>query len=522
MLKVANLYADAEIALGDMPYATGARYDPDKGCLPGTRTEVIDEITNWVNSDADTVPRVFLLIGMAGTGKSAISHTLARLFDDFGRLGSSFCFDRAHQAERRPDNLFSTIARDLADLDIERKSSLWKLIEGKTALRKTRSPREQFEKFILRPSKDLVSFGPILIVIDALDESADAPTRQALLAILADGTANLPSNIRILVTTRAESDILDAFHGLQHVTSRYMDTNTVSTNHDISLFVRTQLRDVAGLERKWPGNSWCDLLVQHSEGLFQWASTACRFIKGIGKGGLDPVEQMDILISSTSLSTRLNHLDQLYSEILMRTFETENATCMRRFRSIMGVVLVAREPLSISSIKRLWGDGDEVSAVDLIIRPLGSLLSGVADESSQIRLLHTSFRDFLMDSDRSGLFYIDASIHHRCLALLSFRLMNATLQFNLCQLDTSYANNSELMEHHALNKDAITPHLSYSCRFYADHLLVTIFDGDVADQVREFLHTRLLFWLEVLSLIKGVTIALTSLSSIVEWSKVSP
>jgi hypothetical protein len=113
------VYTGADIELGDMPYARGARYEVDKGCLPGTRKGVIEEIMEWVNSDADGVPRVLLLSGMAGVGKSAIAHSLAKLFDGLGRLGSSYCFDRANQAVCRPDNLFSTIARDLADLDPE-------------------------------------------------------------------------------------------------------------------------------------------------------------------------------------------------------------------------------------------------------------------------------------------------------------------------------------------------------------------------------------------------------------------
>jgi hypothetical protein len=32
--------------LGDMPYAKGVRFDPDKGCLPGTREAIIKEITH--------------------------------------------------------------------------------------------------------------------------------------------------------------------------------------------------------------------------------------------------------------------------------------------------------------------------------------------------------------------------------------------------------------------------------------------------------------------------------------------
>src|SRR5436189_2214521 len=98
-----------------MPYAAGAKFNSEKECLPGTRTKIINDITDWVNNPE--APRMCLLTGVAGSGKSSIANTLAHLFDELGRLGSSFCFDRSHAAERRPDNVFSTIARDLADLD---------------------------------------------------------------------------------------------------------------------------------------------------------------------------------------------------------------------------------------------------------------------------------------------------------------------------------------------------------------------------------------------------------------------
>jgi hypothetical protein len=509
--------ADAEIVLGDLPYARGARYDIDKGCLPGTRRDLIEEIMEWVNSDAEDVPRVLLLSGMAGVGKSAIAHSLAQLFDGFGRLGSSYCFDRANQADRCPDNLFSTIACDLADLDPERKSALCQAIHGKRALRNTRAPREQFEKFILQPSTCLTSVGPLLIVIDALDESGDEESRQVILGILANKAADLPSNFRILVTARAERDIMDALGEKPSVISQHMSTvTTTSTIHDISCFVRTRLGDISDLELKWPNDEWCRLLVERSEGVFQWASTACRFITGDGESGLDPVEQMDILLSS-----HLNGLDQLYTGILTQKFKTDNATRLRRFKSVMGMILVVEEPLSGLSLKNLYCKEDSPNAVGLIIRPLGSLLSGITDDNLQIRPLHTSVRDFLTDEDRAGNFYIDESVHHRNLVLSCFHVMTTELRFNICGIKTSYMRNDELKSHHLLDESAITAHLSYACRFWTDHLLSTRFDKDISDQVREFLHTRLLFWLEVLSVMKAINIASKALQSIAEWSKVT-
>jgi hypothetical protein len=513
------VYTGAEIALDDMPYAKGVRYDATKGCLPGTRNEVIEEITEWVNSDVNDVPRVFLLSGPAGFGKSAIANSLAQLFDGIGRLGSSYCFDSANQTERRPETLFSTIARDLADWNSEWRSSLCQVINEKPAVRNTRVPYEQFEKFILRPATCLTSVGPLLIVIDALDESGDRESRQAVLAILANKAADLPSNFRILVTARPEQDILDALNNKPHVITKQLDAvDATSTSHDISLFVQTILGDIPGLERKWPNGDWCRLLVERSEGVFIWASTACRFIRGDGTRGLDPVEQMDILLSE-SRSTHVSHLDQLYSEILNRNFKTENAMLVRRFKSVMGMVLVAREPLSISLLKKFYLEEGAIDAMESIIRPLESLLSGVADDSSPVRLLHVSFRDFLTDQSRSGIFHVNISIHGSHLTHSCFRIMKKELRFNICGMSTSYMRNDELRTHHALNEDAITAQLSYASRFGTDHLVDTEFD-EITDEIRDFLQSRLLFWLEVMSLMDGINIALKGLQSIVEWSKV--
>src|ERR1700691_5907330 len=134
-----------------MPYAKGARFDPDKGCLPGTREKIIGEISRWVNSpNTDGVPRIFFLGGVAGYGKSAIAHAVARQFDQLGRLGSSYCFDRADQANRHPRNLLSTIARDIGSLDQQWKIALFDVVKGNTSLQTTRSATEQWNKFILQ------------------------------------------------------------------------------------------------------------------------------------------------------------------------------------------------------------------------------------------------------------------------------------------------------------------------------------------------------------------------------------
>lgn len=155
--------------LSDMLYADSLSYRQVEGCLPGTRHETLKMIDNWVNNDDLDTPRVFFLAGDAGIGKSAIAHSVARHYENINRLGSSVFLGPSHGSTGCAQNLFSTIARDLADKDSHYKASLWKAIEGSISLRKTGDPLRQFEQFILLPSTKVASTGPIVVVIDALE-----------------------------------------------------------------------------------------------------------------------------------------------------------------------------------------------------------------------------------------------------------------------------------------------------------------------------------------------------------------
>jgi hypothetical protein len=499
-----------------MPYAEGARFYHEKGCLPGTRQEIIGEIAQWINDpNGGAVSRFFFLSGVAGSGKSAIAHTIAQLFDQQKRLGSSYCFDRADQVNRRPSNLLSTIALNLADLDHQWKSSLSHVVKGNRSLRTTLSAAEQFRKFILEPANALTTVGPIVIVIDALDESAEESSRRDLLNILAEGVSDLPPNFRILITARPEPDIVKAFSGNQHIFCKHMNTIDQASNEaDITLFIETQLSAIGSLELEWPNKHWCHMLIKSSDGLFQWASTACRAIKD-GRGGLRPTERLNRFVSSA------RGLDALYSEVLGQTFDVEDSIVMSRFKLVMGRILATKEPLSISAHSELRDDDDPPDLVELVVQFLGALLSGVNQQDIPVRALHASFLDFLTDESRSKSYYVDPSQHNRGLTLSSLRVMKFGLRFNICGLETSHCRNTDVLDLITRIEKNILPHLSYGCRFWADHIVVMAYDTHILNELREFLHHHFLYWLEVLSLIKRINVASRMLRSMLEWNQVS-
>lgn len=497
-----------------MPYADGARYNSGKLCLPDTRVTVIDQIVSWVNGTDDR--RVFWLTGVAGSGKSSIANSVAHTFETRGRLGSSFVFVADAQSSSHIKHLFRTVSRDIADRYPSWKEALYASIKDLSHDRlTTNSAEEQFRHFLLEPSMKLKISGPIVIVIDALDESGDKYSRKDLVSILSQNTSTLPRHFRIFVTSRPEPDIHAAFYQNPGVLFQYMN-GIAEARHDITIFIREQLSGVlspAALDNKV---SWLERLVVKSGNLFQWASTACRFILD---GDGHPPEERLMEVLSTGASD--NHLDSLYLTVLHRAITTDKIL-MNRFRRVLGTILLAMRPLELKSIYELCSDlaGCTLAAVEAILKPLGSLLSGVGQDSP-LRPLHASLKEFLTDPQRSGEFFVDLLEQKKPFALACLRIMNANLQFNICKLETSYLLNEEIPDLPSRITEHIPPYLSYACLFFAHHIRATTYDNDIMHEIREFMYNRFLYWLEALSLIQHVGSAEDALYTTQKWMMVS-
>ncbi|KAF9461750.1 hypothetical protein BDZ94DRAFT_1323097 [Collybia nuda] len=501
----------SEIDLNEMLYAEGASCIPEKKCLPGTRQGIIDEIVDWANQPTDDKSAQLLwLSGVAGSGKSAIAHSVAYYFKALKRLGSSFCFDAANQAAQQPHYLFSTISRDLAGCDTLWKQALWDVIKDDQPMRKTHSMQYQFENFLVQPAQRLKMIGPTVIVIDALDECENSVSRERLLAILGTQLSALPRNFRIIVTARPEADISEALQDKPYIQFRDMSSVTLSqTKNDISAFIHNKLDRKTRLHLTQNQHNWCDTLVEQSEGLFQWASTACRFIK---QPGPLPYEQFQVLCEDSYTGSQL---DNLYHKILEKTFPNPSSVTMKRFKTVMGVLLTVKKPLPRATLGFLCF-GVTAEAVVSILEPLAALLNGVTSDSTPIHTLHTSFRDFLMQS-HSGIFHIDFGEAHQCLAIACFDIMKMGLHFNICQLETSCIFNANIPKLEDKIQKYIPIHLHYACMFWADHLEHSQPNETLKIECKVWMERQFLYWLEVLSLTGVVDTATSSLEHLAQW-----
>jgi hypothetical protein len=487
----------------------------------GTRVAFLDFIINWVNNP--TSERGLVLFGQAGTGKSSIAHEIARLFDKMHRLTSSFIFLRREQSVREAYHLFTTLARDLADRYPSFKIALGNVVKDNSALRGgTHDYDTLFKSLILEPLKDLHIVGPILVVIDALDESGDTSSGIGLHGFLAKNLIRLPSNFRVVITSRPERPIVSVLVEAQSVKIKYMDDAELAaeTHRDILTYLREKLPT-----DKFGG--YVEALAVKAEGLFQWAAVACQLVLNPPERFYYDEETCIKHLSEPSSNRRgQDLLDELYKEVLEGYFKEQETRDL--FRSIIGQLITSIEPLTIRSLITLrqyasyiTGKRSGVAITGLLGR-LGSLLSNVnsSDNNLPIIPLHTSFRDFLTNKDKSGDFYVgirDAhhQLAHSCLNLLLDPLDG--LQFNICKLETSYLANDDVDDLHTRVDQHIQPALLYACSFWDNHLKHTDFTTDLFRKVETLFKEKFLFWLEVLSLTRNIVHVRSAIAALNIW-----
>jgi hypothetical protein len=135
----------------------------------------------------------------------------------------------------------------------------------------------------------------------------------------------------------------------------------------------------------------------------------------------------------------------------------------------------------------------------MALDPLRSVLH-VPEGGGLVSVLHASFPDYMHDQLRANSFYCNSSQHGEFLANHCFDVMKAQLRFNICKLESSFVFDGDVVDLAERIKSWISTALSYSCRYWGEHLRQGGATERVHGNLVEFLTHRLLFWMEVLNL----------------------
>ncbi|KAF8143574.1 hypothetical protein K438DRAFT_2029550 [Mycena galopus ATCC 62051] len=482
----------------------------DRGqCLTGTRSEILGFISEWLLTPSDWT--ILWLGGLAGSGKSAVSATVANRIAGLRRLGAFICFDR--RASMQQMNVVRNLSYQLGSFDSRLGAAISDglLTNGRIL---TSPLPEQFQELILKPllSQHLDTEGPIVVILDALDESGDGTSRAPLLDLLINDFVKLPKFVRVLVTSRPEIDIKSAFLTSPAILQHVLETDTDSNYGDIARYFRAQSKMIVSknplleLPVDWPGQDRISALCKKSSGLFAWCVTAMKFVET----GQDPEERLAIVLDDASRPLVDSALYSLYELALQESGLWLDDKFIKDFTWWMGLVLLVWQPLPCQVINEFKETPNQITCLHTL-RRFECLLD--IEESEPIRGLHPSLTDFLTSPKHCGdkPWFIDAADIHSRLAARCFSIMERSLRFNISGSTSSYLENI----HMPLNS-SLSPALAYSCRFWADHLQVATSKspgyGGFRQYLKTFLHANFLFWLEALSVLNEVHVSLSAVS----------
>ena len=510
--------------LNNFRCACGAEYrhGGHKGCLKGTRGAVLNGIELWAQ-DFDGSP-VYWLNGLAGTGKSTITKTIAeRLFAD-GQLGASFFCSRDFEDRRNLQFIFPTLAIQLARRYTEFRSILTPLIQSDPGIA-YESLYDQMKKLIVQPLDE--SDISTVIIIDALDECEDEEPASAILSVLRRLVSKIPK-VKFFLTGRPESRISEGFRLplLAEMTDVFVlhgvEPNQVDS--DIRLFFKTSFSELVDRRRgldDWPTGEQMDRLCERAAGLFVYAAATFKFVDN---NKWSPRERLNTLLRSQKIGDHEGKtLDSLYTSILQEAFGCDKPEYDAKTHSVLSAVVLAANPLSPSSIAMLFGfDIEEVSS---LLSSVNSLLILQEDTNYPIRPFHKSFPDFITDPTRctNKRFHISPPSHHAQLLTGCLDIMNRTLEKNVCKLPDGVAN-SDVSDLKERTERHINPALRYACISWHTHLVdldtIPAHAPTIPPALHQFLETKFLFWLEVLSVLSTARIAVEALQVITDWLEV--
>jgi len=484
-----------------------------RGCTAETRKAILDDIQDWAEDSNST--RVYWMSGMAGTGKTTILYSLCEWLSKKQRLGGNYFCSRISASCRDVNTIVPTLTYQLARYSPAFRSTLCKVLEENPEASKL-DVKWQFEKLLQTPMESVKTAMPegVVVVIDALDECDDGDAFRLFLEILLKHAADLP--IKFLVTSRPEPAIREKM--LAPGCSR-----SVLYLHDIEEWIvegdiKKYLTEALGSMSPPPSYNDVELLAKRAGKLFIYAATVVRYIYP-GDPGVNSNARLRSMLKMDSRSTKQHdELNELYTNILSaalnpRRLEEQE---MNDIRLTLRTVVCAKEPMTVQTLASLLGLTEE--QVRFSLQPLQSILHVQDNTHGLVSPFHASFPDYLFDKIRSNDFHCEATEHSEVLANFCFDLMKAQLRFNICKLESSFVFDEDVLDLQDRIKEFISPALSYACRYWGEHLR----KGNFTDTVKlvDFLTHRLLLWMEVLNLERGMATGTDTLCQILAWLKV--
>lgn len=435
--------------------------------------------------------------------------TVATWAAERGRLAGSFFSSRGSEDLRDFSAIIPTIAYQLAQYHQSYKRIILEGLRSDFDIRDREASIQS--KILLKPLAQAVLEPqglPLLIVVDALDECHEFNGCEGGDAIpeLIMKLQKLPYTIKILISGQPEKSLTRMFDQINTrapVIACRIEEFTVPKDmrmyYDDQL---TQLGENQALHEDFLSDVSRDAVIERAGPLFVYVSLVIRCISDYnGNHRLHLRRLLDTGPDELLTSEPRQRLSILYIHILEASSQMDDSHPCDPL-GILGLIVCLQDPLSVAALAELTKH--EADRIWAFIRHLSVILT--ADADAPIRLLHTSFVDFIMDPARCSdpRFLVSSGIVHQELATRSLAMLNQYYSEN-AELFSLNDSSCQLENLENQFEKSLPSHVRYACLFWHAHLCLS---GAITTEqwilIQTFTTSHGADWLKTIYMLKGL------------------
>ena len=349
----------------------------------------------------------------------------------------------------------------------------------------------------------------VYVIVDALDECQDEGMAEFFKLIVRTGLQ--PSKIKWLLTSRpldsAERELLAG--GDQVLVS--LELNSKHVSEAVKIYIACKAaeldrRQSYGLKLRQEVETE---LSNRAEDTYLWVSLACKRLEGVCRDkALKMIQELP------------PGLDTLYQRIFDQLLRGESVVVERCLR-LLKVMMLAYRPLTVLEVRSVIGFSDREVTIEAIVERCASFIN---IRGTSVQFVHKSARDYLAGKLDSYNPYGHGDITLSCVLCLS-----EGLKVNLVDLPRPDLTSQSVKELKDEGKNVLLASMDYAATFWVQHLKLSErtlgIQNALSEQgeISQFLLTKMLEWLECLSLLDqlpGALEAFEVLSNAADVSRV--
>jgi hypothetical protein len=356
------------------------------------------------------------------------------------------------------------------------------------------------------------SLDNIYLIVDALDECVIGLPE---LLDLVTYTSSVSSRAKWIVSSRNWSSIERSLDTTAHRMRLSLELNQKSVAAAIETYIQFKVDWLAERNRysSETRESVLSYLSLNANGTFLWVALVCKELSKVPGWR-----------AKKKVTAFPPELDPFYGRMMDQIKGVEDAEDRELCTQILAVVSAVYRPITLDELSSFIDMPDgitgEYEALSEIIELCGSFLTL---REYTISFVHQSAKDFLFKKAQNEIHPIRVEAVHHTIFSRSLQVMSQTLRRDIYSLRTPGTSVDQV---EAPNPDPLAA-ARYSCLYWVDHLLNCdtrenmIININNSGVVFKFLHQSYLYWLEALSLMKGLSDGILVIRKLESWLQVS-